>query len=104
MDSESYEQLELQEPRVRDIKLYFKENMEVQVLMNKEEVIGVEVPLSVELKVVQTEPGFKGDTASSVTKPATLESGLVVQVPLFVNEGTVIKIDTRTGKYLERVK
>ena len=104
MDSESYEQLELQEPLVRDIKLYFKENMEVQVLMNKEEVIGVEVPLSVELKVVQTEPGFKGDTASSVTKPATLESGLVVQVPLFVNEGTVLKIDTRTGKYLERVK
>jgi len=95
--------LELPEEMVHDIKLYFKENMEVQVLMNKEEVIGVEVPMSVELKVVQTDPGFKGDTASSVTKPATLESGLVAQVPLFINEGNVLKIDTRTGKYLERV-
>jgi elongation factor P len=103
MDSQSYEQMELPEETVHDIKFYFKENMEVQVLMNKDEVIGVEVPLSVELKVVQTEPGFKGDTASSVTKPATLESGLVVQVPLFINEGNVLKIDTRTGKYLERV-
>ncbi|MDQ7798601.1 MAG: elongation factor P [Candidatus Edwardsbacteria bacterium] len=103
MDSQSYEQMELPEEMVHDIRLYFKENMEVQVLMNKEEVIGVEVPMSVELKVVQTDPGFKGDTASSVTKPATLESGLVAQVPLFINEGNVLKIDTRTGKYLERV-
>lgn len=103
MDTQTFEQMELSEMMVHDIKLYLKENTEVQVLMNGEEVIGVEIPLFVELAVVQTDPGFKGDTASSATKPATLETGLIIQVPLFINEGNVLKVDTRTGKYLERV-
>lgn len=102
MDGETYEQVPIAEEQVRGIKGYLKENMEVQVLSRDEEVLGVEVPLSVVLTVDETEPGFKGDTASSVTKPAKLETGLVVQVPLFINQGDALKIDTRTGKYLER--
>ncbi|MDP2807922.1 MAG: elongation factor P, partial [bacterium] len=84
------------------IKDFLKENTEIQVLLHGEAVIGIEIPTFVLLKVSHSEPGFKGDTASSVTKPATLESGLVVQVPLFINENDLLKIDTRTGKYLER--
>lgn len=103
MDTQTFEQMELPEGMVHDIKLYIKENSEVQVLMNGETVVGVEIPLFVELAVIQTDPGFKGDTASSATKPANLETGLIVQVPLFINEGNILKIDTRTGKYLERV-
>jgi len=103
MDAETYEQIPIAEDMVHDIKGYLKENLEVQVLSRGDEVIGVEVPLSVVLTVAETEPGFKGDTASSVTKPARLETGLMVQVPLFVNPGDALKIDTRTGKYLERV-
>jgi len=102
MDGETYDQLPIAEETVHDIKGYLKENTEVQVLSRDEEILGIEVPLSVILKVTETEPGFKGDTASSVTKPATLETGLVVQVPLFINQGDALKIDTRTGKYLER--
>lgn len=103
MDAETYDQIPIHEEQVHEIKGYLKENLEVQVLSRGEEIIGVEVPLSVNLTVAETEPGFKGDTASSVTKPAKLETGLVVQVPLFINPGDVLKIDTRTGKYLERV-
>lgn len=102
MDGETYDQVPIAEEMVRDIKGYLKENLEVQVLSRDEEILGVEVPLSVVLTVAETEPGFKGDTASSVTKPAKLETGLVVQVPLFINQGDALKIDTRTGKYLER--
>jgi len=103
MDIQTFEQMELPEEMVHGIKWYLKENIEVQVLMNGATVIGVEIPLFVELAVVQTDPGFKGDTASSATKPATLETGLIIQVPLFINEGNTLKVDTRTGKYLERV-
>lgn len=103
MDAETYDQIPIHEGQVHEIKGYLKENLEVTVLSRGEEVIGVEVPLAVELAVAETEPGFKGDTASSVTKPAKLETGLVVQVPLFINQGDILKIDTRTGKYLERV-
>lgn len=103
MDIQTFEQMELPEELVHGIKLFLKENVEVQVLMNGETVIGVEIPLFVELAVSQTDPGFKGDTASSVTKPATLETGLIIQVPLFINEGNILKVDTRNGKYLERV-
>ncbi|HBE72552.1 MAG TPA: elongation factor P [candidate division Zixibacteria bacterium] len=102
MDTENYDQVPIAEEQVSGIKGYLKENMEVQVLSRGDEVLGVEVPLSVVLAVTETEPGFKGDTASSVTKPARLETGLVVQVPLFINQGDVLKVDTRTGKYLER--
>ena len=103
MDSETYEQISLPGELFKDIKDFLKDNTELQVLMHDENVIGIEIPTFVLLKVAHSEPGFKGDTASSVTKPATLESGLVAQVPLFINEGNVLKIDTRTGKYLERV-
>jgi elongation factor P len=80
------------------------ENMEIEVLYHDGVPIGVEVPMFVELKVVQTDPGFKGDTASGGSKPATLETGAVVKVPLYMEEGETIKIDTRTGEYIERVK
>jgi len=102
MDSETYEQISLPGEMFKDIKDFLKENTEIQVLLHGEAVIGIEIPTFVLLKVAHSEPGFKGDTASSVTKPATLESGLVVQVPLFINENDLLKIDTRTGKYLER--
>jgi elongation factor P len=82
---------------------YLKDGLEMEVLMNGDEAIGVEVPITVELKITDTEPGFRGDTASGGTKPATLETGLVVNVPLFVNAGETIKVDTRTGTYIERV-
>ena len=104
MDTESYEQLFLTEDHLGDSKYYLHENVEVSVLFHNGKPIGVEPPMFVELKVKSTEPGFKGDTAGSATKPATLESGLTVQVPLFVNEGEVLKIDTRTGRYIERVR
>ena len=82
---------------------YLKEGMPLQLSSYKDEVVGVELPVAVELKVTDTGPGFKGDTASGGTKPATLETGITIQVPLFVNTGDIIKVDTRTGAYLERV-
>lgn len=104
MDVESYEQLFLTEDHLGDARNYLQENVNVAVLFHNGKPIGVEVPIFVELTVASTEPGFKGDTASGATKPATLETGMTVQVPLFVNEGDVLKIDTRTGKYIERVR
>ena len=77
--------------------------MHLNLLFFKEEIIGLELPYTVELEVADTEPGFKGDTAAGGSKPATLETGLVVQVPFFINKGDVLKIDTRTGAYIERV-
>ena len=79
-----------------------KEGMSLQISSYKGEVVGVELPVSVELMVTATEPGVKGDTVTAGTKPATLETGITVQVPLFINEGDIIKVDTRTGTYLER--
>ncbi|MHB8205559.1 MAG: elongation factor P [Desulfomonilaceae bacterium] len=104
MDSETYEQLFLVEQNLGDAKNYLQENVNVTVLFHNGKPIGVEVPIFVELTVTTTEPGLRGDTAAGATKPATLETGMNVQVPLFVNEGDVLKIDTRTGKYIERAR
>ncbi len=102
MDAETYEQLALPAETLGEGSKYLKENDRLTVVMLGEEVVGVDVPITVVLEVADTEPGIKGDTASGATKPATMETGLVVQVPLFVNSGDRIKIDTRTGSYLER--
>jgi elongation factor P len=104
MDSETYEQLFLTQENLGDIRNYLQENINVTVLFHNGKPIGVEVPIFVELTVTSTEPGVRGDTAAGATKPATLDTGMTVQVPLFVNEGDVLKIDTRTGKYIERVR
>jgi len=104
MDNETYEQIMLTEDQVGEARLYLSENMAVKVLFFNQQPVGVEVPLFVELEVAQTEPGVKGDTAAGGTKPATLESGVTIQVPLFLNEGDRVKVDTRTGSYIERVK
>jgi elongation factor P len=79
-----------------------KEGMSLEISSYKEEILGVELPITVELEVTKTDPGFKGDTATGGTKPAQMETGIMVQVPLFIDEGDIIKIDTRTGSYLER--
>ena len=104
MDMETYEQLFLTADQLGDNKGYLQENVVCTVLFHNGKPLGVEVPIFVELAVANTEPGVRGDTASGGSKPATLITGLVVQVPLFVNEGEVLKIDTRTGKYIERVR
>ncbi len=103
MDLESYEQLPLSEEQVGDALKFVKENMEVLLLFYKGTVFGIEPPNFVELEITDTEPGFKGDTATGATKPATMETGAVVNVPLFVGPGETIRIDTRTGEYMERV-
>lgn len=104
MDEETYEQLYLTVEQLGDARNYLKENVSVTVLFHNGKSIGVEVPIFVELEVTFTEPGVKGDTAAGATKPATLATGMSVQVPLFINEGDVLRIDTRTGKYIERVR
>ena len=100
MDTESYEQLELQSNQLEYELKFLKENMEVQVISYQAETLGVEVPNTVELEVVETEPGIKGEIASGGTKPATLETGLTVQVPFFVNQGDRLLIDTRNSSYV----
>ncbi|MBE6825624.1 MAG: elongation factor P [Oscillospiraceae bacterium] len=102
MDMESYEQLPIDASKLGDNFKFVKENMEVKVLSYKGNVFGVEPPFFVELQVTQTDPGFKGDTATNATKPATLETGAEIRVPLFIDEGDMIRIDTRTGEYMER--
>jgi elongation factor P len=102
MNEENYEQIPLTKEQLGDALDYLKEGNSVEVTSYKGEIIGVEMPITVELEVTKTEPGFKGDTATSGNKPATLETGLTIQVPLFINEGDVIKVDTRTGTYIER--
>ena len=102
MDTETYEQEPLNKEQLGDALLFVKENMNVKVLSYKGNVFGVEPPTFVELEITETEPGFKGDTATGATKPATLETGYTLNVPLFVDEGTVIRVDTRTGEYMER--
>lgn len=103
MDLESYEQLSLSGEQMGDAVKYLKENEKLSVVMYGDRVVGVEIPNAVELLVTHTEPGVKGDTASGGSKPATLETGLVVNVPFFINVGDRLRIDTRTGAYLERV-
>ena len=103
MDTESFDQIVLNRAVLGDAVNYLKENTNLELLSHNEESIGVDMPITVDLEIVQTEPGFKGDTATGGTKPATVETGLVVNVPLFVQQGETIKVDTRTGTYLERV-
>lgn len=103
MDVESFEQLALNASQLGEAINYLKGGRSLEVPTYKDEPIGVEMPNSVELEVTETTPGFKGDTATGGSKLATLETGLALKVPLFVNTGDVIKVDTRTGEYLERV-
>lgn len=102
MDNESYEQLVMTDVQLGDVVPFLTDNQALVILTYGDEPIGAELPPSVELVVTQTDPGFKGDTASGGAKPATLETGKVVQVPLFINEGDTLRIDTRTGQYIER--
>jgi len=104
MDLESFEQLTLEESKLGDNFRFVKEEMLCKIISYKGNVFGVEPPMFVELEVTDTEPGFKGDTATGASKPATLETGAQIKVPLFINIGDVLKIDTRTGEYLERAK
>ena len=104
MDNENYEQLALTAEQLGDAVLFLTENLNVKVLFFNQQPVTAEVPNSVELTVAQAEPGLKGDTASGATKPATLETGAVIQVPLFINEGDRVRVDTRTGSYIERAK
>jgi len=103
MDEENYEQTPLSIPQLGDAVNYLKEGMSLEVSSYKGELVGVELPITVELQVIDTGPGFKGDTATAGNKPATLETGITIQVPLFINTGDTIKVDTRTSSYLERV-
>ncbi|MBQ7050317.1 MAG: elongation factor P [Firmicutes bacterium] len=102
MDQETYDQIALGQDALGDALTFVKENEVVKILSHNGNVFGVEPPLFVELEVTHTEPGVKGDTATNVMKPATLETGATINVPLFINIGSVIKIDTRTGEYLGR--
>ncbi len=104
MDMETYEQFSIPFEKIEDKAKFLKENMEVDVLYYKNEPISIDLPTFVELEVKETEPGFKGDTATGGTKPAILETGAKINVPLFINVGDRLKIDTRTGQYVERVK
>lgn len=102
MDMETYEQEPIDEHHLGDNFKFVKENTEVKVLSYKGTIFGIEPPLFVELEVTKTDPGFKGDTATNATKPAVLETGAEIKVPLFIDEGDKIRIDTRTGEYMER--
>ena len=102
MDTETYEQVSLPESTLEDAPKYLKENMATGILFYQGQVIGMDLPKQVELRVTATEPGIKGDTASGGGKPATLETGIIVMVPFFVNEDDVLIIDTRTGGYVSR--
>lgn len=102
MDNETYEQLPLNKSQVEDALQYIKENMTATIKFFKGEAFSVEPPNFVELQITETEPGFKGDTATAGNKPAILETGAKVMVPLFISEGDMIRVDTRTGEYMER--
>jgi len=102
MDTETYEQMELDKDSLGDCVNYLKDNSTVTASIYGHKLIGVEPPLFVALEVVETEPGIRGSTARAALKPARLETGLTIQVPLFINQGDVLRVDTRTGKYVER--
>jgi elongation factor P len=104
MDAETYEQFALSASVLGSDAQYLKENTDVLYDSHEGEILGLELPVTVDLTVARTEPGFAGDTATGAKKPATLETGLVVQVPLFVDEGDVLRVDTRTGEYVTRVQ
>ncbi len=103
MDTETFEQMPLSSEQLGDSLKFVKENMIVKVLSYKGSVFGIEPPTFVELEVTATEPGFKGDTSTGAVKPATLETGVTINVPLFIDQGEIIRVDTRTGEYMERV-
>ena len=103
MDNATYEQIELTPDVVGDDKDYLLDNLECEVLLYNERPVGVSLPSHIVMEIVETEPGVKGDTATNVTKSATVQTGLQVQVPLFIKQGEKVKIDTRTGAYVERV-
>jgi elongation factor P len=103
MDTENFEQIQMSAEQLGEIIGYLTDNQSLDILTYQESPIGAELPSNVELQITQTDPGYRGDTATGGSKPATLETGMVVQVPLFVNEGDRIRVDTRTGGYLERV-
>jgi len=103
MDQESFEEISVPANQLGDAVKYLKEGMEVEGMYLGGEFFGIDLPFNVELTVVSTVPGVRGDSVSNVTKPATVETGAEIQVPLFINEGDVIRVDTRTGEYLERV-
>jgi elongation factor P len=102
MDTQTYDQVPVDEELLEDVLPFLKEGSPAYLLRYQDRLIGVELPINVELKVVQTDPGFKGDTVSGATKLATLETGTKIQVPLFIQTGDVIRVDTRTHSYMER--
>jgi elongation factor P len=104
MDNETYDQIYLSREQVGDQSQFLQENINIKLLYFNQEPLGLELPNFVELTVTATDPGFKGDTATGGTKPATLETGAIIQVPLFIAEGDRIRVDTRTGAYMERAK
>ena len=104
MDNMTYDQINVMNDTVGDGKNYLKGGMNVDILFDGEEVLDIRLPAHVQLGVTETEPGIKGNTATGATNPATLETGYTVQVPLFIDEGAILKIDTRSGEYIERVK
>lgn len=104
MDKESYEQIPVSEAVLGDAAKFLKEGETISLLMVGMDIVSSEIPFNVELKVIETVPGVRGDTATGATKPAKVETGATVNVPLFINEGDVIRVDTRSGEYLERVK
>lgn len=103
MDNQTYEQIQVSKEKLGSAASYLVENMEVNALYLEEEFLGIELPANVPLKVVQTTAGIRGDSVTNIMKPATVETGVEIQVPLFVKEGDVVRVDTRTGEYLERV-
>jgi elongation factor P len=103
MDMENYEQFPVEEDILGNQVKYLKENLTVDTLSYQGKIIGVELPFFIDLEVIETEPGIKGDTASGGSKPATLQTGLVIQVPLFISQGDTIRVDRRTNSYIERV-
>ena len=102
MDNESYEQIMLTSAQIGEGTNYLKEGLVLEILTCKGDTVSIELPNSVELQVMETEPGFKGDRATAGTKPAKLETGVAIQVPLFINAGDIIRVNTRTGEYLEK--
>ncbi|MBI5025751.1 MAG: elongation factor P [Nitrospirae bacterium] len=104
MDTENFEQFILTPEQLGNSRKFLKENMVVKILYHEDSPIAVELPIFVELKIIKTDPGIRGDTASGGSKPAILGSGLIIKVPLHLNEGDIVKVDTRTSEYIERVK
>ena len=103
MDTETFDQIFLTSEQLKDNRLFLKENTNVKVLIYNDRIMDIELPNFVDLKIIETEPGIKGNTITGASKPATLESGGIIQVPLFVNTGDTVRIDTRSKEYLERV-